>query len=405
MDSPRHPTSVRRSPRTSLFGRIARHGITGLRNAREDRLTEITAAILDHPACHGLARHVALGWLDEAHDQLSGAHTTEHAEALIGLLAETHDWVCTVRTQIGFETDSGHRRPDLELRFRSDRHEVVLWAEVKHGSAPHTHQLQAYADEQAHRGLRHATVLLLAPRADYRTFPADQIPSAVPRLSWEHTARVIQHFRASDPVAEFMIAELLHYLREEGLMDPSHLSGDHIRALAAHHDAAQALHRLCELAAGRVAELGHGPANPDRWPQHAPREFWWTYPDVLGPRSTARAQLDWTWQLLLDSTDVLLDGGPGIPCLFAGVTAPPGTIRTLEPKTRTILRRADFELLATGDSNSSEWEYIVQVRFPETWPTLLTGDDLEAQAQSLAQWIDAAFRDAAAALSPSTARR
>lgn len=50
----------------SLLGRIARYGITGLRDPREDRLTEICAAVFGAEACEGLARHVALGWLAAA---------------------------------------------------------------------------------------------------------------------------------------------------------------------------------------------------------------------------------------------------------------------------------------------------------------------------------------------------
>ena len=49
-----------------LFARIARHGISGDRDPREDRLTEICAALFESPHCRDLARQVAIAWLGQA---------------------------------------------------------------------------------------------------------------------------------------------------------------------------------------------------------------------------------------------------------------------------------------------------------------------------------------------------
>jgi hypothetical protein len=63
----------------SLLGRIARHGVSGLRDPRDDRLTEICAAILAAGECQRLARHVVLGWLDAA------AGDTRMADATVSI--------------------------------------------------------------------------------------------------------------------------------------------------------------------------------------------------------------------------------------------------------------------------------------------------------------------------------
>lgn len=385
------------SPSPSLLRRIARHGVTELRNRREDRLTEIFAAVLAHRRCPGLARHVALGWLEQASHRVVG-RAREHHRALHALLTIDDAWRCAVATQVGFDSETARRRPDLELRFRPDEHELLVWIEVKHGSPPHTGQLQAYADEQSHRGVRHATVLLLAPRADYRTFPSDEIPDAVPRLSWEQTAGLIRSFPVSDPVGAFLRDELLAYLQEEELMDPQCLNPELIHALTVHRRAADALHAVCALTADALTSLGHGTPDASHWPRHSPREYWWSYADADVPRPASPDGLDWNWQLLLDSADVLLNGRPGVPCLLAGVTGPAGTIRRLSPEARAALRQAGFDVLGVSDSNSSEWEYLVRVTYAQDWPDLVRGDSIETQAQALATWVDETFRSAAGAL-------
>lgn len=212
----------------SLFGRIARHATSPSRDPREDRLTEVFAAVLGASQAIGLARYVASRWLTG--DEATAAYAAERLRRLGALLDESEgDWSCSVRTQLGVRTKTEGRRLDLALHFErhdaassSDEH-VLLWIEVKHGTNPSNDQLAAYLDQIKLRSVKNAAVLLLAPRSGYPTFDPAQMPAAVPRLTWEETGRIIGSFEASDPVTRFLLDELIEYLREEALMDPPRL--------------------------------------------------------------------------------------------------------------------------------------------------------------------------------------
>ncbi len=152
-------------PDTTFFGRIARHPVGVDRNAREDRLTEVVAAVLDSPYCTGLARYVALRWLDEAGTHHHAVAERDRFSRLHGRLAsERPSLDCKIKTQRSIRTADGQlRRPDLNLVFTdANAQRVDLLIEVKHGTDPHTDQLRAYVDHQA--GADDAAVLLLAPR-------------------------------------------------------------------------------------------------------------------------------------------------------------------------------------------------------------------------------------------------
>lgn len=375
----------------SLLGQISRHGVSGLRDPREDRLTEICAAIFSTPPCEGLAIHVARGWIGAAasDSRLSSSVRTRFSE-LDALLKIEGEWSCAVSTQVSFASARGRRRPDLELRLRCGIHELLLWIEVKHGTAPHTRQLKAYAAEQTRRG-RPAAVLLLAPRADYTWFEDTQIPADVPRLTWEQTSRLVATFQTDDAIAGFLIGDLRAYLNEEGLMDPPRLTPGLVDALINHHAARDALDRICEVAASELTRLGHGPPEDGHWPQNAPREFWWSYPKSCARAGAAIPGLEWSWELILDSSDVLKNGRVGVPCLLAGATTRAGGTRRLDADTRAALAEAEFHVLGIGDSNSSEWDFIVRVKPVAEWPSLLVGEDVEAQGLSLANWINNAL--------------
>jgi hypothetical protein len=56
---------------------------------------------------------------------------------------DTRDWACQVRTQRVLAGRQNGRRPDLELIFTGAGSDlivtrIVLWVEVKHGTAPAT---------------------------------------------------------------------------------------------------------------------------------------------------------------------------------------------------------------------------------------------------------------------------
>jgi hypothetical protein len=280
-----------------------------LRNAREDRLTGICAAVFDSPQCAGLAHAVALGWLERATEQ-TGLPNPDTVRTIRDLLADPKlSWSCRTRTQLRLDTDNGARRPDLELRFsgkgpEGDTKLVVLWIEVKHGTPPHTQQLKAYADGQVE--LQHAAVLLLAPREQIPTFDPGEIPDEVPRLTWEETAELVKRYQPSNAVGGFLVDELCMYLREEGLMDPDQLTPVHLVALANHHEAVRALEHLCHIADEDVSSRWNAQDSHDWWPKHGnPSVSWWTYPTHSLENKIPLNSGAWycEWQLVRNAAD------------------------------------------------------------------------------------------------------
>jgi hypothetical protein len=243
-------------------------------------------------------------------------------------------------------------------------------------------------------------VLLLAPRADYPTFEPDELPPEVPWLTWQRTARRLRSRSRMGAVEEFLIDDLLTYLDEEGVVDPPQLTDEHRDALVYHHDAMAALLRICEIAAANVERRWGGPSEHGTYPEHNPREYWWTYPSKPRGRrhAVSGAELAFTWELLLESTDVLSDGRAGVPCLLAGVSGQRGSVASLSSAARDALRADNFAVLGPGDSNSREWDFAIQVAYPDAHPEVFAGDDLDAQAQTVAGWIQSAFREANATL-------
>lgn len=137
-------------------------------------------------------------------------------------------------------------------------------------------------------------MLLLAPRQDYPFEPA-QVPDEVVQLRWQDTARIIREWSTDDPVGRFLLAELTAYLREEDLVDPEDLTGEHLVALDVHREALNALDRVCELAATRVDSRWNDGDGPGQYGQPV-RERWWTHPWVPATQSV---DLDDAWGLCM----------------------------------------------------------------------------------------------------------
>ena len=265
------------------------------------------------------------------------------------------EWTCSARTQRVIRTDNDRRRLDLELLFqrqdggssRSER--ILLWIEIKHGSEPRDDQLAAYLKLMKARSFKNAAVLLLAPRSDYPSFEVAQMPSEVPRLTWEETGRIISSFATTDPVSHFLVDELVAYLREEALMDPPELTREHLVAFQHYEDGMRALLRVCELAEARVSELWANHEEKGTWPEkRKPRDYWWNYgPDNYEGTISISCPTDWavSWELLTDSAELLLDGKPGVPVFLVGLAGPAGGIATMAESTRAKLQDAGFRVL------------------------------------------------------------
>jgi hypothetical protein len=220
------------------------------RDQRENRATEILAGVCSE--VDGLAQCLALRWLEPQADSAAWPEQPgrDTASAHAALRALPRCTPVRVRTQVA----TVGRFVDLEFRFLDDetpaRTVVLVWVEVKHGTRPHSEQIPAYADS---RPSYPGAVVLLAPRDD---LPADptQCPPSVPQRSWPATARSIQRFSPTDPVARWLVHELLRYLQEENLMDPVALGPEHLTALAYGRPAQDALALVCETAARYIAQ-------------------------------------------------------------------------------------------------------------------------------------------------------
>lgn len=385
----------------SLFGRLARHLPTPGRDPREDRLTEVFAAVMAASGNTDLARHIALAWLT------CEAATVTTVCARLGAIAEIlrtpQDWrleVCTQR----FLNGPTPRRVDLDLAFFAATDDDVepaatLWVEVKHGTPPHTGQLRAYEEAQHRRRLRNAAVFLLAPRADLPGFPKSEVPTTVPSITWEDTGRTLAAFKPHDAVEAFLIAELIAYLREEMLMDPPEITTDHLSALQHYTEGVKALVRIAELAGSRIANLWDGVAHHGTYPEQrgSPREYWWVYPAraadgnrfINGPTTSEP-----TFGLLLDSSDVLPDGRPGVPLLFAGLVWEGSRMDRVPYATLARCQEAEFRALPRGANRSRRNEYLIQTSYPKD---LFAGGALDHEADALASWVNRAFAELAVA--------
>lgn len=209
-----------------FFGRLARRPVREGVDEHENRLTEVLAAVIGSEACSGLALSLVRAWLQAAEEQLPEEPVFRRLRERVS----DETFIVLVRTEVPIVVATRERRVDLELKLiPEDGPPLRLWVEVKHGTAPHSRQLWSYRDALKARD-GDGVVLLVAPRMDLARFDQDQIPPDVPRLTWQDTAQVLEHYTRSSPIERFLVDELCNYLREEGLMDPERVSPEHLIA-------------------------------------------------------------------------------------------------------------------------------------------------------------------------------
>lgn len=373
---------------TGFLGRVTRYVASGDREPREDRLTEITAAVLERVP--GLARELALGWLAPR----SGADhelPTEQTDGLHQALRELPPSHLVSTTTQRVVPD---RRVDLELRFRdpeTNSQVAVVWVEVKHGTDPHSGQVPAY--------LRHCpqpgAVVLLSTRS---RLPADpmECPPEVPQRSWQATAQRAHRFarRAAldDPVATWLLHEWLRYLKEEGLVDPESLGPEHMTALTHYAEAEGAIVSLCAAAMDAVepsARCGLEQLGGDK-PRYGIR--YWAKWDI-SETDDDRPRWDGAW---FDWKVIQSTGQPhGIPAgrvfVMAGLSKPkPGEFTSTDPEWDDELRRGiDTQ---SGTIAFQRWrgdhERLQRVAYLHQ---IVRGDTLAQQGHELGAWIVETF--------------
>jgi hypothetical protein len=285
----------------SFFARIARYGARALGDPRENRLTEITAAVVERVP--GLALELALGIVAGAQSTVNDERFTQRDErrseelaaideqltAMYVALCDTPAARATTTTQVS--THSG-RYVDLALRVELEpgnpSRDLLIWVEVKHGAPVHGDQLFAYErDIMAMPAGSGRLVVVVAPR---QAPPREQdLPSNIPLVTWQSIARRIETWAAAQEMeqpARFLLDEYLRYLREERLMDRNKFTVEMAQAIAWRDIANDTIEELCRITRDQV-ESTWGPRSGEErfrtqpafgtgyWVSYDPPNPWW----------------------------------------------------------------------------------------------------------------------------------
>lgn len=377
----------------SLFRRVTRYRVGGTQDPRENRLTEVTAAVLER--VDGLAQALfvtALGGIDESD---AAAQTAEPALQALKALESPR---LAVATQF---TTQSLKFVDLQVRWRpqpfATGSSVLLWVEVKHGADVHGTQLSDYVTDIALESADERLVIVVAPRQTSHELTG--VPSTVPVVEWQTVATAaLEHARRAytGQVERFLLNDYLTYLAEEGLMEEELLTAEHAFTLRAHPRAEAAVARVIELADAHVAKHWgpRGQAAGGKKPAYG-LGYWAHYRLLPGDAEGASA----TWRSTVFEWGLTRDTDRDEPrnawVFFAGATfwaardSPEGG-----PENASWLdaRRKD------GFEYVSSWYWrLNRYRYPEE---LLGATTLDAQVEELGAWVVAAFSALAEAPPP-----
>lgn len=379
-------------PPDSFLGRVTRYSPRLRLDPAENRLTEVTAGVLEH--VDGFAQRLVVTMLAFAiadmrmrvEVSLDGEadgieQRVAELEALFGRVRASAGCGVQIRTQVG--TSSG-RFVDLEIRLRPDvmRHELdlICWVEVKHGAPVHGSQLEVYELDAPRNGL----VLVVAP---LQSMP--DVPLHMPLIPWQRLADFVktQCRRAQAGSGEsFILDAYAAYLKEEELMDDA-LTPTHALALAHYHSAERLLSRLCQLADPEVERQWAG-----RDAQHSPRgkvkyeHGWWAaYPlQARGADEPAPA-----WRNSFLEWGLQRDGGRhedarNTTAFVAGASMYDDNPVVVEQNAGWVsdLRESGFAVYK--GRRQRVWDYL----YPEQ---LLAETTVEGQARYLADWVQRTF--------------
>lgn len=380
---------------TSLFRRVTRYPANASVDPRENRLTEITAAVLER------APGLALALVGE----LLGGHP--RFGQLASDLAQAAEPRVDVRTQC--VTSSG-RFADLEIRIRpalraTDATGMLIWVEVKHGSGLHGDQVAAYTQDIAdeYRGERlERVVVVLAPR---NWVPDRALPPGVPTLAWDNWGRVASDHaaRESDPQSRWLLDQYIEYLQEEYLMEPEALTAVSAVALMEANAGEAAAASVCEYADAVVNEAwGQRTKCSKRARRKEPAfglGYWAHHPPKQGRKSRARTwEPGWfEWGLSATFDMEYLEIDPRGSWVFtAGLTFPgkPAATEAMRDPAMTALGRRGVQYTYFGG-----YYRLVRFMYPDE---LLARSSVDEQGRLLGDWLVTTFE---AFAKPSAAAR
>ncbi len=246
----------------SLFRRVTRYRVAPTQNPQENRLTEVTAAVLER--VEGLAQHVIVAVLATAATAATerrlnarGAAEAERSQAALDRLVATRSGVQMLsnprlRLWTQRTTKSG-KFVDLELLVTpqpfAPGKTFLFWVEIKHGAGIHGTQLGDYETDIKSEHADERIVLVLAPRQSLPNLVG--VPEATPVVEWQVFSDAVRHWSKRPELGEvdrFLLDDYLAYLNEEGLMDAEFLTAEHAFVLSARTEAEQAIAKVMEVA-------------------------------------------------------------------------------------------------------------------------------------------------------------
>jgi len=359
----------------SMFRRAVRFTESDSANPAENRLTEITAAVLErHPplACGftaALLAQAAPAARAAAQRRIAAAHAwlSEHGD--------------TAEVLIDTQVMRGGRFVDLELRLACDplrrTRDLIVWVEIKHGADISGDQLSAYdALIDREPGAARA-VVVLAPRQSPPSTAL--VPDTVPIVFWQQvlgdclTRLPVQ---PHDSAGALLTRELLSYFEEEGLMPAKPLTTELALSLAVRPAATQTAAALCEIVHERVLQRYDSEgAKGGGIPTYGPR-FWAKHSIAPGSPSWGGAWLEWGLR-----HDSARREARNAYAFVAGVTFHKGANAAGDPRHREWLdARLDQGFEQVTDDGPRLWSY----HYPEQ---LLIASTFEEQADLLAGWV------------------
>jgi hypothetical protein len=401
----------------NFIWRIAQHPRIPGHNRREDRLTEVVAALFESPHCKGLAWEVIRRLLEASEIELASMMSAGHDDSpsregvgpipseIVTLLGDDPTaWRCQVRTQVHATVDEDLRRPDLVLTFTPSKQattsveRIAICIEAKQGTRPRRRQLYAYQRWLRDQGIDNGLVVLVGPRNRYSTYDPTEIPDNVPRKSWQQMAQVLNRVVCTDPIRTdriraYLVREVCDYLAMEDLVDPDVITPLHLAVLAERPTAEQAIARACEMVGECITRDWNDLARYEGDPRK-PRfgvGYWETY-----PACRRRDDQDdwggawWGWHLRPD--DYSLPESRGVPVFGTGIASEGPIVigaageswlkalnGRLTDKTTPLDKATPF--LAYEDGRLY---HVQRVAYPEE---VLIGRTLQQQAEYVAAWI------------------
>lgn len=297
----------------SLFRRVTRYRVAPTQNPQENRLTEVTGAVLER--VEGLAQHVLVAVLATAETAATerllnarGGAEAESWQAALDRLAATRSGLQKLsnprlRLSTQRTTKSG-KFVDLELLLMpqpfAPGEAFLFWVEVKHGAGIHGTQLVDYETDIKGEHADERVVLVLAPRQSVPNLVG--VPESMPVVEWQAFADAVRRWSKRPALGEvdrFLLDDYLAYLYEEGLMDAEFLTAEHAFVMSARTDAEQAIAKVMEVADAWVQEHWgqRGKTAGGKRPAYGPG-YWAHYPMAARgetpPESWRSTNFEWS---------------------------------------------------------------------------------------------------------------